>query len=696
MRRWLGLMDDGTILAGVLIVTVCIGGVFLFEMADTPVESVALDFFGPAVMVASGHGFITPVASTIPELANFLNQKRMDFDPKCLPANFLTFPNDQFQSNHFYLLEATGLLWRVFGINWHVLKLLALILFCAMAGVVYGLFRLGMSRIVSAMGTLLTMTAPLTLSTLPSVRDFGKAPFILGALLILGYLVTRPVTPRRLLGAALGLGLVIGFGQGFRQDVFICLIPSVLIIAFFARGLERLSAVQRLLAVVLLVASYAVVAWPCRGPTSDEGTLMFHNVMMGLAPECSDQLGIGRSSYELEYLCNDNFAHATRSSYARRVKGNTNVILYMTIEASRVAKDYVRDLVKLFPSDFMTRGYAALRFALGGNALCRTPFAAPQDQLLGRMTALHAPVAACMNAIGVVAAAIVLLGISRKDLRLAVAVLFLLLYFGSYGAMLFQLRHCFHVCFVQFWFAGLLLDFGLRSIHNCRWRIVSWQDVETRRMAAFAVFAAVALLLPLAGLRAYQYVRVGTWIEAFRTAKLERVEVEQRDLDGWPLFRPAGLVEPWPAHTLSREEGPKGALRAAPGTGSASFDAHEMDPAAAYWVVALAGNTTRCPVAVRFESERLSNDFSRILYIQPGGTDVQAETLFFFPVYEFPASVTLGQSRFVGVALPPERAAEFRGLYRVADLSNFSFLPVLSLPKDRSLFQRYQTLGCRK
>ncbi|HOT52206.1 MAG TPA: aldehyde dehydrogenase family protein, partial [Candidatus Hydrogenedentes bacterium] len=309
------------IAAGVLVLAACIGSAFMFEVPDLSATNVAPDFFSTSVMIACGRGFITPVVSTIPALSDFLLQKTNTFDPKQLPDTFPTFRNSRFTDNHFYLLTAAGWIWKVFGMDWRVLKLLFVVLYCASAGVVYGLFRLGMNRLFSALGALFFMTAPLVLTTLPNLRDFAKAPFLLGVILMLGHLVARPLTPRRLFGLAAGIGLTIGFGQGFRQDLFICLIPSVLIIAFFARGMGPLSVGRRLAALALFILSYAFAVWPCRATSTDEGTLMFHNVIMGLSSECSDLLGVGKASYDMEYLCNDNFAHAARCSYARRIKG---------------------------------------------------------------------------------------------------------------------------------------------------------------------------------------------------------------------------------------------------------------------------------------------------------------------------------------------------------------------------------------
>ncbi|HPC15157.1 MAG TPA: hypothetical protein P5318_05625 [Candidatus Hydrogenedentes bacterium] len=696
MRRWLFIFSDGRILAGVLVLAACIGSAFMFEVPDLSATNVAPDFFSTSVMIACGRGFITPVVSTIPALSDFLLQKTNTFDPKQLPDTFPTFRNSRFTDNHFYLLTAAGWIWKVFGMDWRVLKLLFVVLYCASAGVVYGLFRLGMNRLFSALGALFFMTAPLVLTTLPNLRDFAKAPFLLGVILMLGHLVARPLTPRRLFGLAAGIGLTIGFGQGFRQDLFICLIPSVLIIAFFARGMGPLSVGRRLAALALFILSYAFAVWPCRATSTDEGTLMFHNVIMGLSSECSDLLGVGKASYDMEYLCNDNFAHAARCSYARRIKGNKDPIGYQTVEGARVAKEYVIDVAKTFPADFIARGLAALRFILGGTSVERAPYGPPHSQFLDRMNSLHAPVAAVMNAAGILAAVVVLLAASRREPRVAIAMLFLLLYFGSYTALLFQLRHCFHLVFVPIWFSGVLIENGVRAAAAFRLDMFRgtgwWRTVETRRMAVFALASFAVMAAPLYAARVYQYVKVGRLLAPYQTAKLESVETETSLLKNWHVFKPTSW-EPFPSpNTIAGAPEPNTRwLAPLPRSGS-GFDAYEMDPRVSYGVVELASNTTPCPVAVRFETEQGGNDFSRILCAQSGGTGPNARTLFFFPIYEFPASVTLGRSRFAGVALPADRAAEFKGLYRVADLEPFPFLPVLSIPENTSHIQRYQTI----
>ena len=52
--------------------------------------------------------------------------------------------------------------------------------------------------------------SPLQLRFLPELRDYAKAPFILTLILMLGLLVARPFTPRRLLALAMGYRAIVG------------------------------------------------------------------------------------------------------------------------------------------------------------------------------------------------------------------------------------------------------------------------------------------------------------------------------------------------------------------------------------------------------------------------------------------------------------------------------------------------------
>ena len=263
--------------------------------------------FGPSVMIACGKGFVDPVITDIKGLREFLDLETPVFVPAQPVDQMPTRPPSNWQQHHRYLLCALGLMWRVLGISWNVLKLFLAALFCITTAIAYGLFRLAMNRFLSAAATALFMLSPGVLLVLPNMRDFAKAPFILGAILIMGHLCRKPVRTSVFLGLAALLGFVLGVGLGFREDLFICVPPSLLVLAFCPRDARGRVVLQRVTAIALLFVSLATGAGPVLNSYRSSGWAS-HNIQMGFATEFDSRLGVGRASYERMYTFDESLA----------------------------------------------------------------------------------------------------------------------------------------------------------------------------------------------------------------------------------------------------------------------------------------------------------------------------------------------------------------------------------------------------
>ena len=86
------------------------------------------------------------------------------------------------------------------------------LLYAITAVAVYGLFRLATPQAPSFVAAVIMILSPLQLRYLPQLRDYAKAPFLLTLVLILGLLVTRRFTRRRLFVLAVSYGAVAGIG----------------------------------------------------------------------------------------------------------------------------------------------------------------------------------------------------------------------------------------------------------------------------------------------------------------------------------------------------------------------------------------------------------------------------------------------------------------------------------------------------
>jgi len=626
--------------------------------------------FSAPLMVACGKGLVEPASLEAAGLNEFLEQSSMRFLPSELPQDFPTRQAPNWVQRHQYFLYTVGIAWRLFGISWNVLKVLLILFFCITVAIVYGLFRLGLNRFVSAIAAVLFMLSPVVLSQLPPVRDFCKAPFILGAILIMGYLTKTPLKLRALLALSMLLGVVQGIGLGFRHDVIICLPPSVLVLALCTFEKPGVFLARRLTAIALMFASFLAAGWPVLSSYQSTGTPST-DLIMGMATVCDDNIGLRRASYERVYTMHDSHVYAiTTNAYARHVGGPIEPIFH---ESEPAGRHFLLEVAKTFPADLLTRAYAAVLFVIEGNGAASV-FPFPFRGYLGLCLACCAMVT--------------LLLLSGHSLRLAWIAFLLSLYFCGYISLQFQFRHCFHLSFVAIWSVGFLVDklvFATREVskpairHKIKRILLSPRTAWTpplRRMLQFGIGASALLLIPLYGVRAYQYYGVGRLVEEYASAGLEAAETEQRRLHDWVLFRPTNRLAAR-SHVSTRSDWP--------------FQNE-------YWVAEFAPTAGKRPFWLLYETEEGSaHDFSHILRRDPtDATSEEGETKYFFPVYEcsYTSGVPgwAGWTRFAGVALLKQHAADFRGFYRVTDLEPFPLLLNVCLPARTASFRRYQTL----
>jgi len=623
--------------------------------------------FGPAIMIARGQGFQEVALAECPEVSAFLNQETASLDvarlPDLLPTQALHFHHGQ----HLYLLYTIGLAWRWFGISWLTLKVLLLAFYTMLFPIAYGLFRLGMNRVLSAAGAMLFLMTPFMFDMVLEPRDFLKAPFILAMMLLIGHVVRKSVKFRALLGLAAALGLVVGVGLGFRHDIRICLIPCIFALACCPRGDKRRPHLQRVAGVVVFLVSYMVFSWPVRNAYIESGTPS-HDVVMGLATRLEDRLGLERASYERQYHFRDCLAWATVNAYARRALDQEQPLHDDTPEQEQAGRQLVIDVVKTFPADMLLRAYATVLWVLSG-AFWPYPDLAP-------------PPHACLQRYGVLCAVAALLILSAQSTRLAGTVLVLSLYFFGYICIQFQYRHAFHLAFVLLWIVGFLIHQALRVLSYTlrggggggavallwppsRW----WRAPALRRMLFFAVAATAAILAPLWAARAYQTRTVSRLADKYAAAALRALEVEARPKDDAVLFH---LREPLESQFCRPE----------------SHDRRYRDDQLA---VELQASLERREVQIVYAaSDGLPDSLSWTLTIEPTGAEGTARL--FFPVYDTPRNSGARWSRFVGVALPRAHENEFRGLYKVTHEEQFPRALIFTLPADRRMLRPYQTL----
>ena len=107
-------------------------------------------YFEPAVMVACGKGFVV-AQPQIPSMGRFLAEQAETFECADIPSNAKLGTDGMFQSGYRYLMTSVGLTWKLTGISWRRLGPLAGVLFGITIAAAYGVFRLGMGRVLSVL-----------------------------------------------------------------------------------------------------------------------------------------------------------------------------------------------------------------------------------------------------------------------------------------------------------------------------------------------------------------------------------------------------------------------------------------------------------------------------------------------------------------------------------------------------------------
>jgi hypothetical protein len=554
------------------------------------------NFFGqeiaPAIGIAKGHGPSYP-AEISPELRSFLMLESATAPWEAVPQDAAYVAADgKFVLDRIYLLYCLGWFWKIVGFSWTATIGLGAF-FLSLCGLcVYGIFRQFMSNRIAVPLALTAGLLPQTLVMLPSLRDLGKGPFILATILYCCYVAAHARSARAYFLSALGVGLVIGVGFGFRQDSLICL-PAAACFCLCAARLEGagLQPVRRILATGLLVVAFLVPAAPPLLMTADSGGNNAFYLAQGYSAHSLDNLEIENRAYTPLYSHLDYVVHAYLYCSAldsgisvaednnllwralairTALQAQTGalpaeaVLLYppfsapLTIwsrDAELYARAYVLRLATMFPGDALTRWYAATVVSLRG--LEPGYYAVPAEELLQGWQGLLSPLFGHFRVFGVFYAIAGFVLLSQRNVWLAVALVGLLVYFTGYPSLSFQWRHTYHLAFACLLFPGICLDRVLGPgglIDLFRKRGAAEDSVMGRSIALkrrrimvvsiglIAVVAALGVPWTLAGL--VQRMNLDGVHAQYSNADIDSAAVEMETLpDGGTLVRPQGLPD---------------------------------------------------------------------------------------------------------------------------------------------------------
>jgi len=625
--------------------------------------------FGAAVALACGRGYVDPGSPLGSGLSAFLSVQADRFSCAELPVALPPRGPNVTQRLYRYLMWSTAGVWKIRGVSWSGLWPMFAVLYGATVAVCYGLFRLAMGRALACVAALAVMVSAVHLGNLPGLRDYAKAPFILGLLLIAAHLAQRIDRPKSLLTLAALFGATLGVGFGFRNDIVI-VVPVFLVALLLWEPPRDAGAIRlRLASLGIAAATFAIAAWPILSAYAS-GSNSGHVALLGLMQPFERPLGISGSVYEWGYLYRDGFANTLINSYTYRVHGHPAE--YLSADYDRAMVDYLLQVARHWPADIIARGWGAIL------TIVNMPFTVDAQvgplpygihgAALVRLFDWQIRAKSLLEGTGVAAVALALLVASRTGVWRAVLLLVTLVYLAGYPAIQFQPRHFFHLEFVGWSAVGFLAE---RAIAGAARTARAWRrgdprppvsSVAMRRMAAFAAIALALVALPLAGARLYQQRHMRAFLQHYVDAPRELLPVQPVEARGRTILR---------ASTLWTARDPRGEV-------STQYVVAVFSPEGCPAV--------RLPVTFRYAAVDPQADYSLDTIVT--FVDKAPPVEIFFPAYRVD-----GSSRFDGVEVPSGLEPCVREITRVRNLESLPMLLHLTLTDGWERVPLYQRLA---
>jgi hypothetical protein len=581
-------------------------------------------YFEPAVMIGCGKGFVV-ARPQVPEMVPFLLRQTDRFSCDSIRGDAPLTTDDMFQQGSWtYLMLAVGWTWRLFGVAWSALGPLFGVLFGLSIACSYGVFRLGMGRVLSTGGALILSFSPLHLKYLTALRDYAKAPFMLGLIFLLGLLVTQRVRRTTVLAISAAYGVVTGIGYGFRTDFLSFLPPFVLVAFLFLDGGVRRHLALKAASAVTAIAGFLVAASPVFSSLDQSRPgCQWHVVMTGLARQFDAPLGIEPAPYEVnrEYL--DEYAHTTVTSYAARRHPGIGRLDYCEAAHGDATREFLVDVITRFPADIVIRAYASMLRVID------LPWLSPEIADEEREAEPNFDVGR-RRGVPIVAAAVFVL--TALELRLGLFFAFFLVYFGGLPGLQFDPRHFFHLEIVTWWAGGFLIQAAIAYGRRVQWR-PRWAEarVPMVRAAGLVATCLAALAALLWATRAYQQQSTRNLLNGYVSAPRDPIPVEA---------------------ALAHE--PAVPIRISPRT---------LPETADFIAVDLNGSRCGAHTAVAFRyDDPARRAYSRVF--EAAKDDAPGMTQIFMPIYD-------GFRRLEIIDAPPGCVD---GVYRVREPGRFTFL----------------------
>ena len=343
------------------------------------------------------------------------------------------------------------------------------LLFGVLIVLLYGIFRLGMGRVVSLICTLSFMVSSIQLDHLIPFWDkyYVRAPVVFSLVLIMGILATRSFKPKGTVGWAIIAGIVMGHGLMFRPDLMIFAVAITLTLLFFLPPSTHINMKVKLLAVLFFAVTTILSFSTC--PTCTIGrSASGHAFINGSTPFFNDRLGLISPSYDSNYLFLDEFTSSMSFAQAKVFNDSISYTGYGPVN------DQVKRIIANFPADTLARFYgAALR-------VMEIPFtyvlhpAGVNDNTILSFYAGRAALLNSLAGLGIWFWAAALLMISARSLRKAIFCLMLIPPLVLIAFVHLVGYYFFYLEFITYWTIGFVAHHSvlamIRLAKPVRWR----------------------------------------------------------------------------------------------------------------------------------------------------------------------------------------------------------------------------------
>ncbi len=631
--------------------------------------------FDVAVMDACGKGFVR-VANPVEVrgLAEFLDLRSKTFDCRSIPIEVRTAPPDLFQAMSRYMMKSAAVLWRWRGVSWAALQPLFALAFAATALATYALMRVVMRPWLAGIVAAAFASSGSQFNNLPHLRDYLKAPFVIGVLALAAWIATARLGKGGLWLCSAAAGAVVGIGFGFRTDLLLG-VPAVIVAIWISDPKDAGHWLRLKCAATVLFLTVGILsAFPLLRTYSSANN-SWHVTILGLMTPFDEQLAIAGPFYSLGHFYNDTYANAIISSYATNAHLTSQSVTLGSTAYDAAAKQYWLQVVLTFPADVLFRIYAAALEVINLPFRTQVPEFVHHTWILRFYTA-RAMLLGWLWGVGPALAVAALMGVALVSLRLMAWWTFAILYFAGTPAMQFEARHYFHLEVIGWLVLGFMAERALRGALALRRSPEAVNAALSRvreRAGALIAPAAVVVLMfvVLAGLRAYQTAQVRKLIRDYQVAPKDTVAVTAvPQADGWVSVssdRSAGAFSRDPAARIEME----------------------------YLVAEIAGGCQDdlVPIRVRYDASERFVDFSETLAV------VTPEWLpepvrVYIPVYYDRRSVNgRGGFAFSHLEMRENQVSCLRRLDRIRDFSRLALPLFVTLRPGWATERAYQSFG---